>query len=200
MSLQCLWCTTYKTIYNESFYSIFRKPLKIVLAIIKCSSAQITILKTVTLIKLNIEHNVHRNTISGNDKIVEIDESLYAKAKRSKGKYLKRPQVWTFGLLERRDGTTNGKVYLEVVPNREAQTLLAIIYEKVLSGTTIMSDCWSSYEKISRLRDYQHLTVNHTYYFMDLVNGACTKHRFKDMRGTKRSEIRSYLDEFIGRF
>ncbi|CAF1058817.1 unnamed protein product [Brachionus calyciflorus] len=65
-----------------------------------------------------------------NGKIVEIDESLFAIDKHSKCKDLKRPRVWTFGLVERRDETTNDKVYLEVVPNREAQTLLAIIYEK----------------------------------------------------------------------
>jgi transposase-like protein len=59
---------------------------------------------------------------------------------------------------------------MQVVPNREAQTLLAVIYEKVLNGSTIYSDCWSSYEKLSKL-GYTHLTVNHTYNFLDPDSG-----------------------------
>ena len=39
--------------------------------------------------------------MGGPGKIVEIDESLYAKVKHSKGKDLMRPQVWTFGLVQR---------------------------------------------------------------------------------------------------
>ncbi|RNA00725.1 ISXO2-like domain-containing [Brachionus plicatilis] len=183
---------------------------KIVLAIIKCWGAQITIAKTVDQIKLHLEHEVHRNTVAllffrlrqlcpvdidkknhklgGEGKIVEIDESLYAKVKHSKGKDLKRPQICSFGLAERKNSALNenGKGYFEVVPKREAQTLLEIIYNK----------------------DYTQLTVNHTYNFLDPNTGACTnrieslwnssKYRFKDMRSSKRSEIQSYLMNSLG--
>ena len=67
------------------------------------------------------------------------------------GKDLKRPQVWTFGLVQRRDSVSNGLCYLQVVPDREAETLLSIIYEKCLPGTIIFSDCWASYNKIAKL-------------------------------------------------
>lgn len=53
---------------------------------------------------------------------------------------MKRPQVWAFGLVERKDKYSNGKCYLQVVPNREATTLLEIIYDKCKNGTTMFSD------------------------------------------------------------
>jgi hypothetical protein len=192
MTWYCNGCKSYKTIFEGSFFSLFRKPIRTVLAIIKCWSAQLTINKTISSIKLHLDSDIHRETVSclfnkmrqmctldidkknlkmgGPGKIVEIDESLYAKVKHSKGKNLMRPQVWTFGLVQRKDSTTNGKCYMQVVPNREAQTLLAVIYEKVLNGSTIYSDCWSSYEKLSKL-GYTHLTVNHTYNFLDPDSG-----------------------------
>lgn len=108
LSWRCMACTNYKTIYQDSFFSLFCKPLKIVLAIIKCWSAQVNISKTVDLINLHFEHNVHRNTVAviffrlrqlctlsidkknlklgGPGQIIEIDESLYAKVKHFKGK------------------------------------------------------------------------------------------------------------------
>ena len=161
--------------------------------IIKCWSAHLTISKTVSTIKLHLNEDIHRDSVAslfhklrqicsldidrkslklgGPGKIIEIDESLYAKVKHSKGKDLIRPQVWTFGLVQRKDSQSNGKCYFEVVPNREATTLLAIIYEKVASGSTIYSDCWSSYEKISKL-GFQHHTVNHSYNFLDPDTGS----------------------------
>ncbi|CAF0895277.1 unnamed protein product [Brachionus calyciflorus] len=125
----------------------------------------------------------------------KIIESLYAKVKHSKGKDLSRPQVWCFGMVQRKDSTTNGKCYMEVVPNRESENLLEIIYDKCLTGSTIYSDCWSSYQKLTKLKEFKHMTVNHSYNFLDPDTGACTnrieslwnssKNVFKDMRGSK---------------
>ncbi|CAF0975288.1 unnamed protein product, partial [Brachionus calyciflorus] len=46
LSWRCNSCTTYKSVYDGSFFSLFRKPPKIIVAIIKCWSGQITIRKT----------------------------------------------------------------------------------------------------------------------------------------------------------
>ncbi|CAF1088466.1 unnamed protein product [Brachionus calyciflorus] len=160
--------------------------------------------------KCSLDLDKQNLKLGGLGKIIEIDESLYAKLKHGKGKDLKRPNVWVFGLVQRKDSSTNGSCYLQVVPNREAETLLSIIYDKCLPGSIIYSDCWSSYNKISQLQYYQHQTVNHSYNFIDPDSGACTnrieslwnssKYRFKDMKGCKRAYIQSYLDEFIWRF
>jgi transposase-like protein len=50
--------------------------------------------------------------------------------------------VWVFGGVER--GT--GRCFLLVVQNRTATTLLAFIKEWIKPGTTIISDCWKSYD------------------------------------------------------
>lgn len=61
---------------------------------------------------------------------------------------------------------------MQTVRDREAETLLSIIYDKCKPGTTIYSDCWSSYNKISKLRDsYEHKTVNHSVNFVDPDSG-----------------------------
>ena len=52
--------------------------------------------------------------------------------------------VWVFGGVER--GT--GKCFLVVVENRTADTLLQVIRDWILPGTTIISDCWKAYDKI----------------------------------------------------
>lgn len=77
-------------------------------------------------------------------------------------------------------------------------------------GTNAYSDCWASYAKISKLTEFKHQTVNHSYNFLDPDTGTCTnrieslwnasKHKFKDMRGCNRTYIQSYLDEFVWRF
>jgi hypothetical protein len=63
--------------------------------------------------------------VGGNRMVVEIDESLFVKVKHHKGKDLKRPLVWVFGIYE----SETKRVLFFVVPSRDAFTLLNIIYK-----------------------------------------------------------------------
>jgi hypothetical protein len=231
---RCTNCGKSKTAYDDSFFSLFKKPPRIIVALIKCWAGQLTILKSLSMIELNLEHKMCDDVVStlfyrlrqiatlgidkanlklgGPGKIVEIDESLYARVKFHKGKDLKRVQVWVFGLVERSEENLS-KCYMLLVPDREALTLLDIIYHMCHPGnpgTIIYSDCWSSYNKISSLKNFGHQTVNHSLHFIDPDTGTCTnkieslwrscKQRFKEMNGCTRSMLQSYIDEFVWRY
>ncbi|KCZ77225.1 hypothetical protein H311_01767 [Anncaliia algerae PRA109] len=98
--------------------------------------------------------------ISGIGSIVEIDESLYSKHKYNIGRLLRR--VWIVGGIELR---TRDTFFVEVI-KRDAETLENIILENVLPGTTIYTDCWKGCINLDKL-GYNHLTVNHSHYFID---------------------------------
>lgn len=128
----------------------------------------------------------------------------------SKGKDLIRKQVWVFGLAQRKEANGSQKCYMQLVPDGEAPTLLGIIYDICEIGSIIYSDCWPSYNKISKMKDFNHQTVNHSYNFVDPDSGTCTnlieslwnfsKQKFKEIKGCKRSNIKPYLDEFTWRY
>ena len=70
---------------------------------------------------------------------------------------------------------------------RDAATLLPIIRQHIVPGTTIISDLWAAYNTLGT-QGYQHLTVNQTYNFVDPITGArvpntlkvCSKMRSKN--------------------
>ena len=228
LSLRCSSCGSFQSLYSCTLLSASKKPIVEVVEMVRFWSAEVTIAKACSLLAmLNIE--VTRQTIGklwrsqrnvcslrldkdniklgGDGEIVEIDESLFARVKHYKGKDLRRKQIWVFGLVERR----TSKVYFQIVPDRSAETLLAIINDHVMPGTLIMSDCWAAYNNISELHKQQirHLTVNHSVHFVCPKTMACTnlieslwnsaKMKFKDMRGCNRLYIQSYVDEFMWR-
>ena len=58
------------------------------------------------------------------------------------------------------------QVFVEAIVDRKSETLLEVINDLIEPGNTIISDCWKVYDC---LKDemFQHLTVNHTYNFVD---------------------------------
>lgn len=144
--------------------------------------------------------------LGGEDEIVEIDESMFAKVKHYRGKDLRRKQLWVFGLKQR----SNKQCLFFSVRARNAATLLKIIYDNCLPGTIIHSDLWRAYKHINKFdKNFRHRTVNHSLYFVDPETGVHTngiesiwrkvKHRVKMMNGLKRGYIQPILDEFMWR-
>ena len=98
---------------------------------------------------------------------------------------------------------------MELVDARDAATLLPIIEAHVNPGTIIWSDSWASYNNVNSLPSvHSHDTVNHSIEFVS-SSGVHTDHiesywnrvkiKIKRMRGCHRSQLASYLDEFMWR-
>ena len=64
--------------------------------------------------------------------------------------------------------------FMVPVDRRDAATLLPIIRQHILPGTTIMSDLWAAYNTQSN-QGFIYLTVNHSYNFVNSVTGAYRK-------------------------
>jgi len=142
--------------------------------------------------------------LGGVGRIVQIDESVMAKAKYNRGHQLHAKQRWVFGVYDPVDKVG----YIQLVDKRDANTLLPIIQRVVAPGSTVWSDEWAAYRQLNQL-GYVHHTVNHSENFKDPVTGTCTNHveaywcavkrRFKAMVGTSSDMVSSYLDQHMWR-
>lgn len=95
-------------------------------------------------------------------------------------------------------------MFIEPVPTRNADILLSVIKRRIARGTTIISDCWKAYNCLSSA-GYKHLTVNHTYNFVDQESGAHTQHierLWRDLRGgtPKYGRRKKYWSSYIATF
>ena len=116
--------------------------------------------------------------------------------------------VWVFGMVDVSHTPALG--YMEIVPRRDAATLLPIIQNVVQPGTTIHSDEWAAYNRVQSIPGIAaHETVNHSLFFVDPVTGVHTQNiesywnrvkiRLKRMKGCHRDHVTGYLDEFMWR-
>ncbi|RCN41593.1 hypothetical protein ANCCAN_12461 [Ancylostoma caninum] len=103
--------------------------------------------------------------------VVEIDDTCVTKRKYNRGRWVRKHQ-WLFGGYER----GSGRSFLILVRRRDARTLLRLIVKYIRPGTTMISDCWRAYSRISTLpQGFTHLTVNHQLNFIDPRSGAHTQ-------------------------
>lgn len=108
----------------------------------------------------------NKKPIGGVGRTVELDESKFGKRKYHRGKRVEGQ--WVFGGYERETGCC----FMVAVERRDAATLIPLIEEWVVPGTTIITDFWKSYDCISDA--YEHLKVNHSVNFKDPETGAHT--------------------------
>ena len=156
------------------------------------------------------EHFVANPTVVGGHGIhVEIDETSISKRKYNRGRLPGHQRQWMFGGIER--GTK--RCFMLLVDRRDAATLLPIIQQYILPGTTIHSDLWRAYGGIANLPGgYQHLTVNHSMNFVDPITGSHTqsientwgrfKKKIKKSHGltvANNDRYTDYLQEFMWR-
>jgi hypothetical protein len=80
--------------------------------------------------------------IGGPNKTVEINESKFGERKDGRGHPVKGQ--WVFGGVERESGRT----FLVPVPDRTADTLMAVLDALIEPGTTVISDCWGAYRNL----------------------------------------------------
>ena len=77
--------------------------------------------------------------IGGPDCIVETDESKFGRRKYNVGRLIEGQ--WVFGGICRE----TQEFFVVPVPERNRETLLRVIKDNIYEGTTIISDCWKSY-------------------------------------------------------
>ena len=76
---------------------------------------------------------------------------------------------WVFGGVDRE----SGKTFLVPVPDRTAETLMAVIDAWIEPGTTVISDCWGAYRDLDA-QGYTPYTVNHSIGIVDQRTGVHT--------------------------
>ena len=83
--------------------------------------------------------------IEGSNTTVEIDESLFTRRKDLQGRGI--PQQWVFeGICRETRGC-----YMYTVPDRSAATLMPMIQNSILPGTTVISDLYRAYGGINAI-------------------------------------------------
>ena len=93
--------------------------------------------------------------------------------------------------------------------HRDAATLLPLIQHHIRPGSTIYSDEWKAYSRITATTGMSHETVNHSLHFVDPATGAHTqgveamcssgKRLMREERTMHSNLFDKYLPQFMWR-
>ena len=110
--------------------------------------------------------------LGGPNRVVEVDEANIPRCKNHVGREKEDCWVMGFVLRPQTDTEVPPAVFFSLA-QRTKEELEDKIKKWIAPGSTICSDCWSSYSGIGEL-GFQHYTVNHSHNFVDPISGAHT--------------------------
>ena len=144
------------------------------------------------------------NPLGSTGGTVQIDESLFNRAKYNRGSALARPKMWFFAAV---DCETN-RLAVELCEDRSKATLQAMIEGMVAPGATIWSDSWRGYAGLEDA-GFDHGVVNHRLNYRDPETGVHTnriegnwgalKQFLRRQRATHRNWTEAYVHEYCFR-
>ena len=216
-------CTYYrkrKSIRDGSFFEDFRFEAKTILKVIfrYCGGQQqSSIIATIAisrptydkilskLIGLMAIDNRKEPKLGGPLCIVQVDETmLNYKCKSNRGRSSTN-RTDGICIVEVRSSAIT-RVWAEIIPNKSISTMLPIICEHVLSGSTIHTDEHRSYGVLGR-NGFEHATVCHKYMFVDREANVhtqhvesfnnCLKYEIKKRKGVKTINRAAFLSEQV---
>lgn len=103
-------------------------------------------------------HMQSKPPIGGERSIVQIDEALLGRHKYNRGRVV--ASTWVLGMI-----ADDGSVRFEIINNRKATNLEAVIERNVLRGSIVHTDQWCAHSRLPAL-GYGHATVNHSERFV----------------------------------
>ena len=217
----CPFYRNTKSIRIGSFFEGFRLPLADVFAIVILwtESKQVkdivsdygfgknTIVNVFDKLRAVVKDFYDKDVVrlGGPGKICQIDESQFVhKIKHHRGR-VPSSDVWVFGIAD--TSYSPARCYMEIVPNRSANTLLPIIQRICRPGTIIHSDGWAAYAGIKNELGFEHKIVNHKQNFVDPISGTHTqniesfwnkmKRVIKSMNGISKQQLPGLLAELM---
>jgi len=145
---------------------------------------------------------------------IEVDETYLGGQKKNKTKKQLRKEPKSkrgfgttkqpvFGIL-----TRHGKVFAQLIDDREAKDLIPIITKQVETGSKICSDTWRAYTGLAA-KGYVHRTVEHgeKEYVRgkNHINGlegfwGYLKRKLAAKGGVRRKYLNLYLSEYVWRY
>jgi len=145
----------------------------------------------------------HMAKVDGDDDLsghVEVDETwVGGKKPWARGRGAHNKSI-VFGMIER-----SGNVMTRIVKNTKGRTLRTIIEDKVKKGSTISSDEYHAYNKLSE-RGYKHGAVNHSekeyvrgIYHTNSLEGFWSQLK-RSIRGTHVHVSKKHLHKYLGEF
>lgn len=119
--------------------------------------------------------------------VVEVDEAFFGRRKYGN-------QLLVVGAVER-----GGRLKLQIIADREQDTLEAFLLAQVSTSSQVCTDGWSSYQDI-QFYGYDHWTCNHSKYEFGLTNviesvWSAAKRQLRRMYGKLNNH--RYLETFM---